>query len=231
MLIFVSEKIGHYFWRRVYMVLTHWGRVTYICVGKLTIIGSDNGLLPERRQANIWTNAGILLIGTLGTNFSEISIGIQTFSFKKMHLKMAAICLGLNVLSQNPVMIILVQRMFCMLWLLTDSTKPLPEAVCYDCWLTVPSHSLKLYAMIVDWQYQAITWICMLWLLTDSTKPLPEAIIKGKLWHSQEVSQVVLVDLIQGMCSGISCLKLVPHLPRTNEFRFVGHICYHCMEI
>ena len=46
---------------------------------KLTIIGSDNGLSPGRRQAIIWTNAGILLIGPLGTNFSEILIGIQTF--------------------------------------------------------------------------------------------------------------------------------------------------------
>ena len=48
--------------------LTHWGRVTHICVSKLTIIGSDNGLAPWRRQAIIWTNAGILLIGPLGTN-------------------------------------------------------------------------------------------------------------------------------------------------------------------
>ena len=68
--------------------LTHWGRATYICVGKLTIIGSDNGLSPERRQAIIWTNAGILLTGPLGTNFSEYLIGIQTFFFKKMQLKM-----------------------------------------------------------------------------------------------------------------------------------------------
>ena len=51
--------------------LTHWGRVTHICVGKLTNIHSDNGLSPERRQAIIWTNVGILLIGHLGTNFSE----------------------------------------------------------------------------------------------------------------------------------------------------------------
>ena len=43
--------------------LTHRGRVTHICVGNLTIIGSDNGLSPGRRQAIIWTNAGILLIG------------------------------------------------------------------------------------------------------------------------------------------------------------------------
>ena len=85
-------------------VLTHWGRVTHICVNKLTIIGSDNGLSPGRRQAIIWTNAGILLIGPLETNFSEILIRIQAFSFKKMHLKMSSgkwrpSCLGLNVLT------------------------------------------------------------------------------------------------------------------------------------
>ena len=83
--------------------LTHWSRVTHICVGKLTIIGSDNGLSPGRRQAVIWTNAGILLIGHWGTNFSESLIGIHTFSFKKIHLKMSSakwrpFCLGLNVL-------------------------------------------------------------------------------------------------------------------------------------
>ena len=59
--------------------LIHWGRVTHICIGNLTIIGSDDGLSPSRRQAIIWTNAGILLIGPLGTNFGEISIEIQTF--------------------------------------------------------------------------------------------------------------------------------------------------------
>ena len=68
--------------------LTHRGRVTHICVRKLTIIGSDNGLSPGRRQAIIWTNAGISLIGSLGANFSEILIEIQTFSFKKTCLKM-----------------------------------------------------------------------------------------------------------------------------------------------
>ena len=82
--------------------LTHWGRVMHICVSNLTIIGSDNGLSPGRRQAIIWTNAGILSIGPLGTNFNEISIGIQTFSFKKMHFKKSSakwrpFCLGLNV--------------------------------------------------------------------------------------------------------------------------------------
>ena len=44
----------------------------YICIGNPTIIGSDNGLSPDWGQAIIWTNAGILLIRLLGTNFSEI---------------------------------------------------------------------------------------------------------------------------------------------------------------
>ena len=70
--------------------LTHWGRVMHICVSNLTIIGSDNGLSPGRHQAIIWTNAGILLIGPLGTNFSEILIDIITFSLKKMRLKMSS---------------------------------------------------------------------------------------------------------------------------------------------
>ena len=62
----------------------------YICIGNLTIIGSDNGLSPGQRQANIWTNDGIPLIVPWGTNFSEILIEIHTFSFKKMHLKMSS---------------------------------------------------------------------------------------------------------------------------------------------
>ena len=86
------------------LLLTHWGRVMHICVGKLTIIGSDNGLSPGRRQAIIWTNAGILLIGPLGTKVSEFFSGIKIVLFKKMHLKMSSskwrpFCLGLNVLT------------------------------------------------------------------------------------------------------------------------------------
>ena len=72
--------------------------MTHICVNKLTIIGSDNGLSPDWR-----TNVGILLIGPLGINFNKIWFEIRTFSFKKIHLKMSSgkwqpFCLGLNVL-------------------------------------------------------------------------------------------------------------------------------------
>ena len=77
--------------------ITHWGR---------TIIGSDNRLSPDFRQAIIWTNAGMLLICTLGTNVSEILGDIHTFPFKKMHLKTSVkcqpSCLDLNVLIASP---------------------------------------------------------------------------------------------------------------------------------
>ena len=80
--------------------------MTHICVGKLIIIGSDNGLSPDRRQAIIWTNAWLLSIGPTWTYFSENLIKIQQFSLKKMHVKMSPAkwrpsCLGLNVLIHS----------------------------------------------------------------------------------------------------------------------------------
>ena len=99
-LIFVTEGLCN---NRASLVNSLRPSDAYICVGNLTIIGSDNGLSPGRRQAIIWTNAGILLIGPLGTNFSEILIEIHIFSYKKMPLKTSSVkrrpfCLGLNVL-------------------------------------------------------------------------------------------------------------------------------------
>ena len=83
-------------------MLTHWGLVTHTCFRNLIIIGSDNGLATTRHQAIIWTNAGILWIGPLRTNFDEILREILTFSFKKIRLNVSSVkrrpfCLGLNV--------------------------------------------------------------------------------------------------------------------------------------
>ena len=88
----------------IWLVLTHRGRVMHICISKITIIGSDNGLSPGRCQAIIWTNAVILFIEPLGTNFSEILIAIHIVSLQKMHFNMLSgkwwpFCLGLNVLN------------------------------------------------------------------------------------------------------------------------------------
>ena len=100
--------VGIISWKTVSseLMLTHWGRVTHICVCNLIIIGSYNGLSPSRRQAIIWTNAGILLIGPSGTNFSEILIEILTFSFRKIRSKVSSakwrpFCVGLNVLMDQ----------------------------------------------------------------------------------------------------------------------------------
>ena len=95
--------------------LTHWGRVTHGCASKLATIGSDNGLSPGRCQAIIWTYAGILLIGPLGTNLSEILnqnlyIFIQENAFENVVWKMTAIlslpqCVKTIVILQRPVYI------------------------------------------------------------------------------------------------------------------------------
>ena len=86
-------------WKLIYALMPmlfkiHWGRVTHICVSKLTIISSDNGLSPEGRQAIIWTNAGILLIGPTGNklrwNFNRIysNIFIEEDTFENVVCEM-----------------------------------------------------------------------------------------------------------------------------------------------
>ena len=87
--IILSQKSKPYHW---WLHLTHWGSIyayTHICVSRLTIIGSDNGLSPGRHQAIIRTNDGVLLLWSLGTIFSEILIKSHIFSFKQMHLNMS----------------------------------------------------------------------------------------------------------------------------------------------
>ena len=48
----------------------------YASVNRLSI-GSDNGVSPLRHQAIIWTNAGWLSIGHLGTRFSDTLIKMK----------------------------------------------------------------------------------------------------------------------------------------------------------
>ena len=84
-------------------MLCHLDQVTHVCVIKLTIIGSDNGLSPGRRQAIIRNNVGILLIWSSATHFGEILSEMHTFSSMKIYLKMSFVkwlqfYLGLNVL-------------------------------------------------------------------------------------------------------------------------------------
>ena len=108
----VTWRIDQLYHKIGKQLLTHWGLVTHICIENLTIIVSDDGLSPNRRQAITWTNDGILSIGPLGTNFCDILIKIHTFSLKKTHLKTSSakrrpFCLGLNVLTVNNIEILL----------------------------------------------------------------------------------------------------------------------------
>ena len=80
-------------------LLTHWNRVTHICVGNLTIIGRNNGLSPGWRQHIIWINVGVLVIGHLATKFRELLIEILTLSLNIMDLKVSyarSLCHGLK---------------------------------------------------------------------------------------------------------------------------------------
>ena len=139
-------------------MLTHWGRVTHICVSKLIIIGSDNGLSPGRRQAIIWTNAGILLIGPLGTNFSEIFIKIHAFSFKKMHLNMSSakqrpLCLSLNVLSSDC------QWCWHYLWLLMSWCQNMPHGLpsTFSSWSDHCNQgNMSVFKWVFEWRWMSV---------------------------------------------------------------------------
>ena len=74
----VGNTLSYKTTETAWIELTHWRQVMHI-----SIIGSDNGLSPGRRQAIIWTNDGILLTEPLGTNFSEIFIKLINFHPRK----------------------------------------------------------------------------------------------------------------------------------------------------
>ena len=70
--------------------------MTHNCVGNLTIIASDNGLSPDRRQAIIWTNARVSVNGTLRNKLQwnlnwNSNIFIQENVFESVVCEMAAI--------------------------------------------------------------------------------------------------------------------------------------------
>ena len=98
----------------------------------LTIIGSDNGLSPGPRKSIVWANPGIMLIGPLGVNCSEILIEFWHFQKKKHWLKMSSakwrtFCLGLNALLKKddmgtPKLLILLHHVW-LLWDLASDSK------------------------------------------------------------------------------------------------------------
>ena len=121
------------------------------------------GLSPGRRQAIIWTNAGILLIGPLGTNFSEVLIEIHIFSFKKMRLKVSSakwrpFCFGLNVLKTLITYDKLSSRLYVHITLRQDVTWFMKLLYVH----ITPSISLLFYECVKAW----FVWI---WNLSCTT--------------------------------------------------------------
>ena len=168
--------------------LTHWDRVTHICVGKLTIIVSDKGLSPARRQVIIWNNAGILFIGPLGTNFSEILIEIHTFSFKKMHFKMSSgkwrpFCLGLNVLMEPYGLWTLntcinFGHHYACWWPSTDNHKWIESVFLFSC----PPQKLCIWSKMFTWKPGVCGAVRFLGVGTIGQEERPP---RGQLWVEQ----------------------------------------------
>ena len=75
-------------------------RVTHICVSKINIIGSDNGLAPGGCQAVIWNNAGVSLNEPLRANFSEIFIIFINFHSIKCIAFENVVCQTSAILSR-----------------------------------------------------------------------------------------------------------------------------------
>ena len=76
--------------------LTHWGRVTHICVGKLTIIGSDNWLVAWTAPSNYlnqsWDIVSWTLRNKLQWNLKQNSVvSIQENAFENGVCEMASI--------------------------------------------------------------------------------------------------------------------------------------------
>ena len=130
-----SNMIRYGFTDTWYTFLTHSGWVTHICVTKLTITGSGNGLSPGRRQPIFWTKAEILWHFNRNSNTS----------LKKMHLKMSSekyrlLSLGLNVWNCHlPMAIIWYNKLF---------TYALNLTMCLAVILHISSHQPHKYNKI-----------------------------------------------------------------------------------
>ena len=161
------------------------------------IIDSGNGLSPVRHQAITWTNADLLLIGLLGTSFSEISIGILSFSFKKMHLKM---------LSAKTAAILSRGR-----WV-KEYHSGTCIMLCIYCITTI--HSSPPSAAYMHWWTGSALVMVMASCLFGA-KPLPEPLLTYWLLDPYEQTSVKFKSKYKNFhsrkCIGNCCLRNVSH--------------------
>ena len=84
----IKSNFTDFCFQCLFSMLSYWGRKTYICVGKLTIIGSDNG--PYLDQC--WNMVNLTLGNKFQWNFNRNSnIFIQENAIKNVVCEMAFI--------------------------------------------------------------------------------------------------------------------------------------------
>ena len=170
--------------------------MTHICVSKLTIIGSDNGLWPGRRQAIIWTNAGILLIRTLWTNFSEILIEIISFSFKKMRLKVSSakwrlFGIGLNELIDSGAYQVILTK-HGRSWWLDDASRDGCRGKLFNCCsLPYGVRTLTSIYLPLQWRHNGLETV---------SNHQPHNCLLSRLLGSKKTSK----HRVTGLCAGNS---------------------------
>ena len=136
----------------------------YICVSKLTTIGSDNGLPPGRHQAIIWTNAVLVSIVPLVTNLSKIFIKIHTFSIKRIHIEMSSgkwrpFLLGRNVLT--PIFFFIEVHLFVGRFAFKPVRQILPEKITFSEQMPIP---LTFFACNSTSTHNSIRLLVVIWL-------------------------------------------------------------------
>ena len=115
--------------------------MTHICVDELTIIASDNGLSPGRRQAIIWTNAGILSIEPLGINFSEMTSILSRPQCVKYHdISISDRGLASLNLCVCIIVIYLVNGM-------CTNEQNIPDILTLFCWIDLRKHKQKYFLL------------------------------------------------------------------------------------
>ena len=91
----------------VYMmlhILTHWGQVRHICVGKLNISGSDNGLAPVQAPSHYLNQCWNIVDWTIGNKLHWIfnpSISIQENGFENFVCEMGSNLVSLLLTLTN----------------------------------------------------------------------------------------------------------------------------------
>ena len=143
-------------------------------------IGSDNGLSPIRRQAIIWTNTGLLAIGTLRTNFSEIVVKIQNYSFTKKAPK-HIVCYMAAILSRGRLVNVLGYRMTTKFPYKHDQRKWINRTTNTT---RQPSKSLNAIKQTIWRQFK---WHCFPLLMIDGNREPTYYLVNLSLYYNQSI--------------------------------------------